>query len=88
MVPPEEGEQHHSQRDGFEEACSKLVHSMAEPVTAIGNYIEAAMRVLSQGDAAEVHARLGEIIEKAQKEVVRASHVLNEMRQLIQTKKP
>jgi hypothetical protein len=87
MVPPTD-EQHHSEHwDGLEEACNKLVHSMAEPLTAIGNYIEAA-RVLSHSDAEALHARLGEILKKAHDEVVRANHVLNEMRLLLQKKKP
>ncbi len=85
MVSPEQGEQH--QQDGLEEACNKLVHSMAEPLTAIGNYIEAA-RVLSHGDAAAVHAPLGDVLAKAHNEVERAVRVLNEMRQLLQKKKP
>ncbi len=81
-----EGEQHHSQHwDGLEEACKMLVHSMAEPLTAIGNYIEAA-RVLSHSDASTVHARLGEVLEKAHNEVNRAGRILNEMRQLLQKK--
>jgi phosphoglycerate-specific signal transduction histidine kinase len=87
MVSPGEGEQHSRHWDGLEEACNKLVHSMAEPLTAIGNYIETA-RALSHGDAAAVHARIGEVLEKAHNEVDRAGRVLSEMRQLLQKKKP
>jgi phosphoglycerate-specific signal transduction histidine kinase len=88
MVSPEESERHYSQHwDGLEEACNKLIHSMAEPLTAIGNYVEAA-RVLSRSDAAAVHAQIDEVLKKAQNEVDRANRVLNEMRQLLQKKKP
>jgi len=89
MVTPADGESERHDAEhwaGLEEACAALVQAMAEPLTAIGNYLEAA-RTLSHRDAAAVHAQLGEILDKAHEQVLRANGVLHEMRQVLQKKK-
>ena len=88
MVSPA-SEQHPPQQNlaGLEDACNALVQAMAEPLTAISNYLATA-RVLSHSEAAAVREQLGEVLEKARAEVARANAILNEMRQVLHKQKP
>ena len=88
MVAPA-SEQHPPQHPmaGLEDACNALVQAMAEPLTAISNYLETA-RVLSHSEAAAAREQLGEVLERTRDEVARANAILNEMRQVLHKKNP
>ena len=64
------------------EPCEALIQEMAEPLTALSNYLEAA-RHLTSGDAS-TRADLAAILENGLAQLSRANQVLQQMRQLLQ----
>ncbi len=62
------------------EACEALIQRMAEPLTALGNYLEAARRLGAGGASAD----LTKILENGQAQLSRANQVLQQMRELLQ----
>jgi C4-dicarboxylate-specific signal transduction histidine kinase len=64
------------------QASTALVHELTEPLTAIQNYLEAAI-CLHQTDTRAASARLGEVFEKSQDALARASEILGQLRDLL-----
>lgn len=64
------------------EACIALVHKLAEPLTAIANYLEAAAR-LHRADSSSARSRIAELVEKSGRESARANEILRQMRDLL-----
>ena len=74
------------QRHGdLTQACLALVHELAEPLTAIGNYLDAAIR-LHDADTRSAREKLGEVLEKSQTAVSRADEILRRLRDLLRHK--
>ena len=62
--------------------CEALVHKMAEPLTALTAYIEAALH-LNETGATSARADLAGILSKTQAQIARATEVLQQLRQLL-----
>jgi two-component system sensor kinase FixL len=62
---------------------SALAHELNQPLTAITNYLNAARRTL-QAAAPEEHARLGEILEKATGQTLRAGQIIRRLRDFVE----
>jgi hypothetical protein len=73
------------QHGDLKHACLALVQEMAEPLTALANYLEAASR-LHRDDIPSERTKLGEIIGKSQAQVLRADEILHRMRDLVREK--
>jgi two-component system, LuxR family, sensor kinase FixL len=58
---------------------SALAHEVNQPLTAIGNYLNAAQRLAQSGDAARVQAA----VDKAAEETARASAIVRRLRDFI-----
>lgn len=78
----EEGQGHGDLR----QACLALVHELAEPLTAIGNYLDAAKR-LFDADVQSAQENLGKVLEKSQTQVSRADEILERLRDLLRHEK-
>jgi signal transduction histidine kinase len=88
MVPPaERNDEPMQHRAGLEASYTTLLQAMAEPLTAMGNYLEAA-RALRRRDAPDFDAEFRDVLGKAQAELERATAVLNQMREVLRTAKP
>jgi two-component system sensor kinase FixL len=68
------------------EACLTVVHELAEPLTAIGNYLEAASR-LHDADTRSAREKLPEVFEKSRMQVARADEILRQLRDLLRLEK-
>ncbi len=64
------------------QACLALVQELAEPLTAIGSYLDAASR-LHDADSQSERIKLGEALEKMQTQVARADAILRQLRDLL-----
>jgi hypothetical protein len=80
------GEGPPSQRHGdLTRACLALVQHMAEPLTAIASYLEAASH-LHRANTSSARTQLVEVIEKSRAQVARADEILRQMRDLLSLK--
>jgi two-component system, LuxR family, sensor kinase FixL len=85
-MPPEARKSEEGQgRGDLGPACLALVHELAEPLTAIGNYLDAAIR-LYDADTRSALEKLGEVLEKSQTAVSRANETLRQLRDLLRHK--
>ncbi len=64
------------------EAFATRVNEMAEPLTAISNYLAAAIR-LHNADTSAARAQLGRVLEQTQAQASRADAILRHMRHLL-----
>ncbi len=79
-MPPDaqKGEDRPGPQNGdLRHTCRALVHEMAERLTAISNYLEAATRL---------HRQLDEVVGKGLAEVLQANEVLRQMRETLEQK--
>ncbi len=63
-------------------ACLAFIHELAEPLTAIGNFLEAANR-LHNADSRSAREKLTEVFEKSQIQAKRANEILRQLRDLL-----
>jgi len=73
--------QHHSPDDTEQlgDAISKLVHELAEALTAANGYLEAGQRLESRSDPARLH----EAIDKAIEQTKRAGEAVAKLRSIV-----
>ncbi len=64
------------------QACLALVQELAEPLTAIGSYLDAISR-LRDADNQSARNKLGEAMEKMQTQVARADAIQRQLRDLL-----
>lgn len=76
-----------SQMSMLGELASTLAHEINQPLAATVNYIAYCELLLGQSDKAQ-HASLTQALLSARQQAMRASDVLNSVRQLIQQKPP
>ena len=87
-LPPEaqKGEGRPGPQNGdLRQTCRALVHEMAERLTAISNYLEAATRLRSSNTPA-TRMQLDEVMGKGLAEVLQANEVLRQMRETLEQK--
>lgn len=86
-TPPEARKSEEGQGNGdLRQACLALIHELAEPLTAIGNYLDAGLRLFA-ADSRSAREKLGEVLEKSQIQVSRADEVLRQLRDLLRPEK-
>jgi hypothetical protein len=73
-------------RGDLRQSCLARVRELAEPLTAIANYLEAAT-LLHGHDSRSAWVKLGEIFEKSKAQVARADEGLRKLRDLLQHEK-
>jgi len=61
------------------------VHALAEVLTAIGNYLDAAIRI-EAADTRSARVRLRESLEKSRAQLLRADEILRRLRDLLRDK--
>ncbi|MGO8914283.1 MAG: hypothetical protein ACLQJR_00070 [Stellaceae bacterium] len=64
------------------QACLAIVQDLAEPLTALGNYLEAASR-LHEADTRSAQIKLGEVIDRSRAQASRAADILRRLRDLL-----
>jgi len=76
-----EGRTAEAQND-LRRSCLALVHELAEPLTAIGNYLQAIFR-LDEVDTRSARAELRETLDKLQTQASRANEIQRRLRDLL-----
>jgi phosphoglycerate-specific signal transduction histidine kinase len=74
------------QDNELRQACLTFVGELAEPLTAIADYLEAAS-LLHDADTRSAHEKLAEVFEKSRIQVARADEILRRLRDLLRLKK-
>jgi two-component system sensor kinase FixL len=64
------------------EMASALAHELNQPLSAIANYLRGSRRLLDKGDPAD-RARLGEALDKAGDQALRAGDVIRRLRDFV-----
>jgi hypothetical protein len=54
--------------------CLALLDQLADPLTAISNYVEAAFR-LQGSDSQSAREKLGDVLDKCREQIVRANQL-------------
>lgn len=74
--------QHKSRVSAMETLASTLAHELNQPITAVANYVETAVAMLANRDAATILA-VREALSDAAREALRAGRVIHELRKLL-----
>jgi two-component system sensor kinase FixL len=73
---------HVSRLTAMGEMASALAHELNQPLSAIANYVRGARRLLDRGDPKDL-TRLGEALDKAADQALRAGDVIHRLRDFI-----
>lgn len=73
---------HRSRLSAMETLASTLAHELIQPFTAVANYVETAVAMLADSDAATILA-VREALSDAAREALRAGRVIHEIRHLL-----
>ncbi len=73
---------HVSRLTAMGEMASALAHELNQPLSAIANYVRGARRLLDRGDPNDL-ARLGEALDKAGDQALRAGDVIHRLRDFV-----
>ena len=77
---------HVSRVSAMNQMASALAHELNQPLSAITNYMNAALRTLSAGSDAGQIGRAREMMEKANAQTVRAAQIIQRLRSFIEKK--
>jgi len=78
-TPPE------ARNNELRQACLTLIGELAEPLTAIADYLEAGS-LLHDADTGSAREKLAEVFEKSRIQVARADEILRQLRDLLRLK--
>jgi len=84
--PPERGSARSARRGKPAQSSLELVPELAGALTAISNYVDAALR-LDAADTRSARAKLRETLEKCQAQVLRADEMFRKLRDLLRDDK-
>jgi len=84
--PPEHGSARNARRGKPARSSLELVSELASVLTAVGNYVDAALR-LDTADTRSARAKLRETLEKCQAQVLRADEMFRQLRDLLRDDK-
>ena len=73
---------HVSRLTAMGEMASALAHELNQPLSAIANYLRGSRRLLDKGDPSDL-PRLGEALDKAADQAMRAGEVIHRLRDFI-----
>ncbi len=69
-----------SRMSGMGQMASSLAHELNQPLTAVSTLMQAARRMLEQGDASAI-ARARDAVERASQQVLRAGEIIRRLRE-------
>jgi two-component system sensor kinase FixL len=75
---------HVSRLSAMGQTTAAIAHELNQPLTAVTNYLYAAKRLLACGGDGENAARVGELIEKAVAQLLRAGGIIRNLRDFLQ----
>jgi len=84
--PPDHGSARSARRGKPAQSSLELVPELAGVLTAIGNYVDAALR-LDAADTRSARTKLRETLEKCQVQVLRADEIFRQLRDLLRDDK-
>ena len=84
--PPKRGRARRARRGKPAQSSLELFGDLAEALTVIGNYVDAALR-LDVTDTRSARAKLREALEKTQAQVLRADETFRKLRDLVRDQK-